>query len=157
MILDVIVVIVQVAIGVAAIYFFVKLRYGSRSIAWTFSSPADRAQILRAEAIVRRGRLVVSVPVFVTAFALVRVTHHVSGTRGIIILWAGYVLATMAWHSFGVRRWWRWAGRQGIEPSLIADLAEDVGLIWRQTTWFGRRQRSTWMGLGDDFEKQRLR
>lgn len=69
-----------------------------------------------------------------------------SGRTSAIVLGGGIAVG-LVWHMYAMRRWWRWALRQGADMFIVEELAEDATLVWRHDSWWGRRQRRTWMQL----------
>jgi hypothetical protein len=110
-------------------------------------SPAERAEIERADVVVRRGIRGVRWPLM----GLIVVTGFISfqlRSKGMfaLVLGSGITIA-LVWQAYGMRRWWRWALRQGANMDIVAEVAEDARLISPVDSWWGRRARRTWMKL----------
>lgn len=110
-------------------------------------SPAERAELQRAELVVRRAIRSVRWPAMGLIFVTTIVSDHLPFSwMSATVLGSGIVVG-VAWHMYAMRRWWRWALRQGADLFLVEELAEDATLVWRHDSWWGRRQRRTWMQL----------
>ena len=127
------------------------------SIAYRERDPAARETVVRAEGIVRRGTHMVFWPGFVAGLIAIRLADHATGTLAAVLIVAAGMTISVAWGMIAVRRWWRWAIRQGADLALVEQLASETKLVWPRHTWFGRRQRRTWMQLPTDVGDRQLK
>jgi len=110
-------------------------------------APVQRAEVQRAELVVRRAIRGVRWPAMGLVFVATIVSAHLPSARMAGVVLGGAVLVSATWQTYGMRRWWQWAVRQGADLFLVEELAEEATLVWRHESWWGRRQRRSWMQL----------
>lgn len=111
------------------------------------SSATQQLEIARAKHVVLRAIRTARWPTFGIVVVATFISDHISPDwLSYLVLGMGF-LAGLLWHSVATRRWWRWALRQDADLALVEELAEDAVLIHPRDSWFGRRQRRTWMRL----------
>jgi hypothetical protein len=108
---------------------------------------AARTAAAQASAVVHRGVRTVIWPVFAMSFVGSLVCFHMARAGMAVVFFGAIVALSGVWHMIAVRRWWRWAIQTGSDMALVEELAEDANLVWRHTTWMGRRQQRTWRRL----------
>ena len=128
-------------------YRLVKAQLFPPSVVQEFTGSSDRLMVAQTELVLRRGIRTVKWPVMLIVFVATIVADRVTPARTAAIVFCAGVVVALAWRRVALRRWWRWAMGQPVDPSLVEELAEDAVLIWRHDTWIGRRQRRAWRQL----------